>query len=193
MKKFFLTGFLALSFGLSASADLKIALVDTGKAFDAYYKTKDTAAKIAAKENTFKKEMQDLQIEYEQSQEEAQTLEMAAKDASLPSDVRKDKDSALAQKVQDLQSMERELKQMGQERAQEIRDQLLRDHQEIADEIMKAITDYAGPHGYDLILDRSAVSQRSITLFPFNAGGVVDITDEIIAKLNASAPPSQVP
>ncbi len=45
-----------------------------------------------------------------------------------------------------------------------------------------------GRPGYDLVLDKAegAISQTS--LLPYNSGRVVDLTQDIIAKLNASAP-----
>ncbi len=65
MKKLLVMGFLALAFGLPASADLKIAMVDSDKVFDAYYKTKDLATQIAAKKDKFEKDILDLQAEYQ--------------------------------------------------------------------------------------------------------------------------------
>lgn len=188
MKKLFLVGFLALSFGLPACADLKIALIDTGKAFDAYYKTQEMAAKIAAKKTTFEKDIHELQADYESANQEAQTLADAVKSPSTPLDVRKSKDAALAQKVQDLQLMDREIDQMRRSRSQEIRDELMRGHQQVADEMMKVITAYVSSHGYDLVLDKASGTTVTWTIFPYTSGQVADLTNEIIAKLNASAP-----
>jgi Skp family chaperone for outer membrane proteins len=188
MKKLFLAGFLALSFGLPASADLKIALIDTGKVFDAFYKTKDMAVQIAAKKVAYQKEIANLQAEYDNAEQEADNLEHAVKDTSLSTDVRKNNDAALARKVQDLQSMESELKQMRQTDSDEIKDKLVRSHQEISDQIMKIITDYVSTQGYDLVLDTSASSTAAPALFPYSSVKIIDLTTEIIAKMNALAP-----
>jgi Skp family chaperone for outer membrane proteins len=188
MKKLCLVGFLAFSFGLPACADLKIALIDTGKVFDAFYKTKDMAVQIAAKKVAYQKEIANLQAEYDNAEQEADNLEHAVKDTSLSTDVRKSNDAALARKVQDLQSMESELKQMRQTDSDELKDKLIRSHQEISDQIMKVITDYVSVQGYDLVLDTSASATAAPALFPYGSVKVIDLTTEIIAKMNALAP-----
>ena len=43
----------------------------------------------------------------------------------------------------------------------EIKDELVRRHKEIVDEITKIITDYSGPQGYDLVIDKSSASVAS--------------------------------
>jgi Skp family chaperone for outer membrane proteins len=183
MKKLLLLGLLALAFVLPAHADLKVALIDTSKAFDAFYKTKLVATRIAAKRATFEKEVEDLQAEYATSRQQAQELERAAGDTSLPITLRKSKDVALAQKVQELKSMDDEMEQMRKSRTQEMKDDLVRSHQEIADEILRVIVADVATRGYDLVLDNS-----SVMTFPYNSVKITDLTPEIIAKLNASAP-----
>ena len=189
MKKLLLAGFLALFCGLPASADLKVALIDTSKAFDAFYKTKETATRIAAKQAKFAKQIQELQEEYEEGRLEAQNLETTVKNTAASPDVRKSSDNALAQKVKDLQSMESELKEMDDSRTQEIRDDLYRSHQEISEEMMRVITAYVAAQGYDLVLDSSAAAGSS-SYFPYKSTNVTDVTAEVINRLNASAPPS---
>jgi Skp family chaperone for outer membrane proteins len=188
MKKLFLAAFLAFSLGLPACADLKVALVDTGQAFDAFYKTKDMATRIAAKQAKFAKDIQELEEEYESARMDARNLEATAKNTSISPDLRQSSDTALAQKVRDLQSMESEIDQMRRSRSQEIKDDLLRSHQEISDEIMRVITAYVTAEGYDLVLDKS-ISQPNMSSFPFYSGKVTDLTADIITRLNAAAPP----
>jgi Skp family chaperone for outer membrane proteins len=188
MKKVLLVGLLAISV-LPASADLKIALVDTGKAFDAYYKTKETATRIAAKEAGYKKEVQDLQVEDDRLRQEAQSLETSAKDVSLPEAARRSDDAALALKVQDIQTLDAEITHVQKDRTQDLRDELVRSHKEISEGIMRIITTYVGAQGYDLVLDISIVSEtKGLSAIQFNSPKIVDITPEIIARLNATAP-----
>ena len=187
MKKLLLLSILALSFSLPASADLKVALIDTSKAFDAYYKTRELATRIAEQEAKYGKEVQDLQAEYQAASQEAEGLAAAVKSDATPPDMKKLKDAALAEKVQDLESMEKEIQQMVTSRKQEIKDELLRSHVQISEDMMRIITAYVGPQGYDLVLDESATPGEA-SLFPFNSGHVVDLTNDVIARLNASAP-----
>jgi Skp family chaperone for outer membrane proteins len=191
MKKLILASFLALSLGgLPASADLKVAIVDTGKAFDAFYKTKDTATRIAAKQATFAKQIQELEEEYEDARVDAQNLETTVKNTAAPQAIRQSSDTALAEKVKDLQSMESEIDEMQKSRSQEIKDDLLRSHKEISDEIMRVITAFVSSQGYDLVLDKS-VATTGTSFFPYNSTNVTDLTNDIITRLNAGAPPSK--
>ena len=194
MKKLFLSGILAFSFGASGLADMKIGVVDMGKAFDVYYKTKDNAVRIAKEEVKFKKEIEDFRTEYVQSSSEADSLAAAAKDTSLPVATRKDKDFALAQKVQDLKSLENDIRQMSGERKDEVQDDLRRSHKEILEQISKVVSDYASKEGYDLVFDTSVDSdQWMVSRLPFRTAKVFDLTEQIIKKLNASAPPLIAP
>ena len=188
MKKFVLAAFLVVSLGLPASADLKVALVDTTKAFDAFHKTQEMAVRIAAKKASCEKEIRDLEDEYESSRQEAQGLANAVKDTSIMPSVRHSKGVAFSEKVQDLEALEKEIEQVRESRSQEIQDDLLRSHQEINEEMEEVITAYVSARGYDLVLDKSLVGEIELPLYPFNSTKIVDLTSVIIAKLNAKAP-----
>jgi Skp family chaperone for outer membrane proteins len=190
MKKFVLAGLLALSFSLPGRAELKVGLIDTAKAFDAFYKTQQEAVRIEAKRASYQKEIQDLQAQHRNLDQQAQKLNDEIKDASTPMDVRKNDDASLAQKVQDLQMLEKEMDQIRQTDTQEMRDELLRTHQEIFNQMMKIITAYVASKGYDLVLDKSSDADGPASLLFYGSAKVDDLTAEVIAQLNASAPAS---
>jgi Skp family chaperone for outer membrane proteins len=187
MKNLFLAIVLAVASGLPAVADLRVAVIDTSKAFDAYYRTKNMAVEIAAKKADFEKQLHAVQAEYDNANQEAQDLSNAVKDTSIAADVRKSKDAALAEKVQDLQSIEQDIDQKRREFSSEIHDELLRSHQEISDEIMRVITAYVSRLGYDVVFDSSPSANAGPPLFPYNSQEIVDLTPEIIARLNSTA------
>jgi Skp family chaperone for outer membrane proteins len=188
MKKLVLIGLLAFAFSLPGRADLKIALVDTGKAFDAFYKTQQAAVRIEAKRASYEKEVRDLQAQHITLDQEAQKLSDEIKDPSTPMDARKSDDASLAKKVQDLQMLEKEMDQVRQTDTQEMRDELTRSHQEISDEMMKVIVAYVTSKGYDLVLDKSSDPNGPASLIFYGTSRVDDLTSEIINQLNASAP-----
>jgi Skp family chaperone for outer membrane proteins len=170
MKKFLLLGILLLAPVSFASADLKVAVVDLSKAFDAYYKTKDAQARIKEKEEGYEKDVQDMKVDYDNMVQEAQKL----------------KDGV---NVQDLQNMERKLQETSTERNRELQDEIVRRHKEIVDEITKVVNDYSGPQGFDLVIDKSSSSSTGVPIVLYNSGKLVDITQDVISKLNAGAPP----
>jgi outer membrane protein len=188
MNKFLLLGLLCLAPFSLATADLKIAVVDLSKAFDQYYKTKDAQARIKEKEEGFQKDIQDMKVDYDHMVEEAQKLKDAANDPTLSATARDEKQKALQQKVQDLQNMERKLQETSNERNRELQDEIVRRHKEIVDEISKVVSDYSGPAGFDLVVDKSSSSTTGVPIVLYNSANLTDITGTIITKLNSTAP-----
>jgi Skp family chaperone for outer membrane proteins len=188
MKKLVVIGLVVFLSGLPARADLKIGVVDTGKAFDAFYKTQQMAVRIAAKRESYQKDLADLQAQHANLTGEAQKLDEEIKDPTTPMDVRKSKDVALAQKVQFLQALEHEIDQVRQTDTQQIRDELLLDHKEISEEIQGVISAYAAAQGYDIVLDETSDSTAPSPLYFQGSSRIDDLTKDIIAKLNANAP-----
>ena len=191
MNKFLLFCVLFLAPISFASADLKIAVIDLSKAFDSYYKTKDAQALLKQKQDGYQKEIQDLINDYERMGQEAQTLDKAANDPTLSASARADKTAALTAKKQDLVNLQNKIQEMKVERTREIQEELFRRHKEIVDEISKVISDYSGPQGYDLVIDKSSASAASgVSIVLYNSTKLLDITTDIIGILNKSAPPA---
>jgi len=190
MNKLLLLCLLVLAPVSMASADLKVAVIDLSKAFDAYYKTKDAQARLNEKITEAQKDMSDLTSEYEHMAEEAQKLHDAANDPTLSPAARADKASALQQKQQDLLALQNKVEETKQERERDIEEDKMRRHKEILDEITKVVNNYAAPQGFDLVMDKAGISANSGSpTILYNSSKLVDITDEVIRQLNASAPP----
>ena len=189
MNKLLLLCLLALTPVSMASADLKIAVIDLGKAFDAYYKTKEAEARIKEKEGAAQKDMTDLTTEFENMQEEAKHLYDASKDPTLSTAAQKEKATALQQKQQDLLTLQNKIHETKVEREREIQDEVMRSHKEILDEITKVVNDYSGPQGFDIVVDKSSASVSSgLPVILYNSNKLIDITEEIIRQLNLTAP-----
>jgi outer membrane protein len=175
-----------------ASADLKIATVDLSKCFDQYYKTKDAQAILKQKEDGFQRDVQDMKVDYDHMVEDAQKLKDAASDPTLSADARADKNKALQAKVQDLQNMERKLQETTQERNRELQDEIVRQHNDIVQEISKVVVDYSTPQAFDLVIDKSSSSATGVPILLYSSSKLTDITDAIISRLNAGAPASSL-
>jgi outer membrane protein len=174
-----------------ASADLKIAVVDLDKAFTQYYKTKEDNARLQEKKAGYQKEIQDLINDYQRMGGEAETLKKAADDQTLSAPARKDKSDALQAKTQDLMNLQNKIQEMKVERGRELEEDFMRQHQAIVGEISKVISDYSGPQGYDLVIDKSNASAASgVSIVLYNSSKLIDITTDIITILNKSAPAS---
>lgn len=173
-----------------ANADLKIAIVDLNKAFESYYKTKQGSDKLDEKATTYKKEIQDSMADFQRMQDEAKKLYDAANDPTLSQAARDDKKKALDAKNQDLMNMRNRIQEMDTERGNELKEEQFRMRKEIVDEITKVINDYSAPQGFDLVVDKSALSAASgAPILLYNSSKLIDITADIITKLNSTAPP----
>jgi outer membrane protein len=189
MKKFlFCTLLLFVPVSL-ASADLKIATVDLGKAFDSFYKTKEAAGHLKEKQDEAQKEIQDKVADYQRISDEVNKLDQESKDPTLSPEARAEKAKARDQRGADLQAAGRQIEQFKTERGNELKDEYVRRRKEIVDEITKDINDYSGPQGYDLVLDKSSASVTSgVPFVLYNSNKLTDITDAIVKVLNVGAP-----
>ncbi len=191
MNKLLLVGLLFLAPVSIASADLKIAVVDLSKAFDSYYKTKEGSALLNEKFAAFKKEDQQKKDDFQRSQDEAKALYDAANDPTLSAAARDDKKKAFDAKNQDLITMRNNIQEMETERSKELQEEQLRRRKDIVDAISKVVNDYAGPQGYDLVIDKGSLSVAGGTpIFLYNSSKLTDITTDIITILNKTAPAS---
>jgi Skp family chaperone for outer membrane proteins len=189
MKKLLLLSLLAFAPFSLANADLKIAVIDLGKAFDAYYKTKDASAKIDAKKAAYTKDIQDEVQEFQHMQDDAKKLYDRSNDATLSAQARSEASSALNQKKQDLMSMQGKIEEMKNEDSNAVKDEIFRRHKEIVDEITAVVNAYSAPQGFDLVIDKSSASAASgIPIILYTSSKLIDITPDVITKLNAGAP-----
>jgi len=189
MNKLLLLGLLAFAPVSLAHADLKIAVVDLGKIFDSYYKTKESNTRIQEKEAAYNKEIQDMITEFQHMQDDAKKLYDGANDATLSQQARQDKAAALKQKNQDLLNMSNKIQERKTEDGNALRDELLRRHKEIVDEISGVVSTYSAPQGFDLVIDKTSNSSASgAPLVLYTSSKLIDITADIITKLNAGAP-----
>lgn len=172
-----------------ASADLKVATVDLSKAFDGYYKTKEIQTSLKGKQDEAQKELQDKVADYQRIGDEVQKLDQQAKDPTLSAEARAEKAKARDQRGADLQAAQRQIEEFRTERSNELKDELIRRRKEVVDEITKVISDYSGPQGYDMVVDKSSASAASgVPIILYSSSKLPDITDAIIKQLNAGAP-----
>ena len=189
MNKLLLLCLLAFAPVSMASADVKIAVVDLSKAFDAYYVTKDAQSKLKEKQDGYQKELQGYISDYQHMGEEADALQKAAEDPTLSPAARQDKATALNIKKQDLMNLGNKIQERKVELKGELDEELFRRHKAIVEQISKVITDYSGPQGYDLVIDKSSASAASgVSIVLYNSSKLIDITADVITLLNKTAP-----
>jgi Skp family chaperone for outer membrane proteins len=189
MKKLLIFCLLALAPFSLAKADLKIAVIDLGRAFDQYYVTKDARAKLNDKHDQYQKELQDMISDYNHMGEEVEALIKASQDPTLSKDAQDAKAKAADDKKQEFLALQNKLQERKNELDKELNEEMLRRHKEILDQITQVIDNYSGPAGYDLVIDTSSVTPTSgVSIILYKSSRLIDITADIITLLNKSAP-----
>jgi Skp family chaperone for outer membrane proteins len=190
MKKLLIFCLLALAPSF-AKADLKIAVIDLGKTFDQYSVTGDARKKLNEKHDQYQKELQEMISDYNHMGEELEALIKASQDPTLSKDAQMAKAKAAEDKKQEFLALKNKLEERKNELDKELNDEMLRRHKEILDQITQVVNGYAGPAGYDLVIDTSSVTPTSgVSIILFHSSKLIDITADITKQLNASAPPA---
>jgi Skp family chaperone for outer membrane proteins len=188
MKKLLIFCLLALAPSF-AKADLKIAIIDLGQAFDKYTVTADARKKLNEKHDQYQKELQDMISDYNHMGEELEALMKASQDPTLSKDAQLAKEKAAEDKKQEFLALKNKLEERKSELDKELNDEMLRRHKEILDTITQVVDNYAGPAGYDLVIDTSSVTPTSgVSVFLYHSSKLIDITQDIITTLNKNAP-----
>jgi outer membrane protein len=179
----------SLIFVAGAAAQTKVATIDLRRVFDDYYKTKAADAKLKDEAGSLDKDRKVLTDQYQKLTEEYKKALDAANSMAVSVDERdKNKKSAEA-KLLEIRELEQNITQFDrtargnlEEKQRQLRDRIL-------EEIRAVVNQRAKSSGYALVIDSAAESVNRTPMVMFN-NGENDITDGVLAVLNAAAPPS---
>jgi Skp family chaperone for outer membrane proteins len=178
----------------AARAELKIAVVDVERTIGQYYKTKTQQDEVQTDREGLAKEIQGMQQrgiemvkEVEDIKKELRTLQ---EDTALTPEARKDKmgapTEALTRKMNQVREFGQKLDEFRNIEARKLQDKFMKLNREIVLEVTKGIQGYAEKNGYDLIFNQS--KENPAVSDVIYAKKFEDITDKVIASLNAGAP-----
>lgn len=171
----------------TALAQTKIATVDLRKLFDNYWKTKEATASIQAEASRLDRDDKDYKDKLTQGKTDYQNLLAQANDPAL-SDAERSKRKADAdaklKQLQESQTMIDQFERQAQTRLNEQRMQL---RQKVLTAIQSTISAKAKAAGYSMVIDTGAqsISPAPVVLY---SNGDNDLTDAVLAELNAGAP-----
>lgn len=172
----------ALAF--SASAQPKIATVDMQKVFKNYWKTKSAMASLDNREKELAKEMKDLNDSLDKAQTDYKQLVEQSSDPAISTEERDKRKQAAADKAKEINTTTTTIKQFQTQARSQLADESQRMSSNLRTEIQKAVADKARVAGYNLVLN----SADSETMSVVYSDGQLDITDAVLAQLNAGAP-----
>ena len=195
MKKFMQIGLLSVALaGFSFhgwAAEQRIATFNLRKAFDHYYKKKQSDAALQQEVADVEKERAQMVENGRRHEDEWRKLIDKANDQAVSADEREKSKQAASQKYAELESDKQsinEFDRMANARLTEKRN-IRRD--DIVKEIVGVVEAHAKAAGYTLVLDPSGESANMVPVVLYT-NGQDDLTDGIIKELNAAAPPGSL-
>jgi outer membrane protein len=179
---------LVCGWGACAShAQQKIAIISLKKAFDGYWKTKQADLQLKDRAGDFEKQHKDIVDNYQKSNEEYKKLLDSANDQAVSGEERDKRKKTAEGKLREIQGVEQQLRQFDSTARSTLQEQQRRMRDSILSEIQDEVKKKAKTAGFSLVIDTAAETINSTPVIVFNAGEN-DITDEILAVLNSTAP-----
>jgi outer membrane protein len=165
----------------------RIATVDLRKVFDKYWKKKQAEEALKERQADMEKEDKNMIEDYKKAKDEYQTLLTGANDSLLSQDERDKRKKAAEDKLKQLKELEDTITQYERQARTTITETSQRTRANLLTEIRNVVTSKSKAGGFALVIDIAAESSSAtpIVLFTNNEN---DITEDVIAQLNATAP-----
>jgi outer membrane protein len=180
---------LALVLGTTtASAQGRIATVDLKKLFDSYWKTKQADAALKERGFELEKEFKGMMEEYTKIKEDYKALSAAAADQAMSDGEREKKKKQAEEKLISIKDQEEAMQKFQATARSTVDEQRRRMRDNILGEVRKAVDGKAKVAGYTLVIDVAAETINSTPVVLYS-NGENDITDAVLAQINANAPP----
>jgi len=173
--------------GSSAAAQTKIATVDLRKLFDNYYKTKLAQAAIKERADQLDKDDKSMKDDLKKAGDDYQKLLQQANDQALSADERDRRKQSADDKLKQLQASKAAIDQFERQAQTTLGEQRQRMRENILVEIKAAVTTKAKTGGYTLVFDTAAETVNGTMAIVYTSGDN-DLTDPVLAQLNAGAP-----
>lgn len=170
----------AMSF--TAAAQTKLASVDLKKIFNGYWKTKQASAALENRQTELRKEMKEMAEGLDKAQTDYKQLLDQANDSVLSADERDKRKQSAAAKAKEIASTKSSLEQFQRQAEAQLSDENQRMRGNLLTDIQKAVADKAKLAGYTLVVN-AAIPDAFMYVSPS-----IDITEAVLAQLNAGAP-----
>ena len=167
---------------VSVHAETKIATVDMKKLFTNYWKRKSAEALLDTRKVELRKELKEMAEGLEKAQADYKKLLEQANDTAISADEREKRRQAATDKVKEMNSSKLALEQFQRQAESQLADQSQRMSSNIVGEIQKVVAEKAKAAGYTLVLNTTTVE---VVVYSDSS---VDISDAVLAQLNAGAP-----
>ena len=167
---------------VSASAQTKVASVDMRKLFNDYYKTKLAEDLLDKDKVTARKNLKEMADGIDKAQADYKQILDQSNDQAISADARDRLKQSAADKAQQINDSKAAFDKFQREVEASLADKSQRMTANLIGEIQKAVSDKAKLGGYSLVVN-SASNEAVIY-----AASETDISDSVLAELNAGAP-----
>lgn len=167
---------------ISAHAQSKVASVDMKKLFDNYYKTKLAEDLLDKDKADARKDLKDMADGIDKAQADYKQLLDQEDDQAISSDARDKLKQSAAAKADEINNSKASFEKYQRQVEATLADKSQRMSANLISEIQKAVTEKAKLGGYTLVVN-SANPEAVVYVNSDN-----DITDSVLAQLNAGAP-----
>jgi len=180
--------------GGSAWAQARLATVNLQKVFDKYWRTEQATATLKDRVADLAKAQKEMMDGWKKAKDDYQKLLEDANNQAVSAEERERRKSALEDKLRDIKATEDNITQFERQAAVTIGEQKARVRKNLLDDIKSAIDSKARAGGYTLVLDTGAQTYAADPSGPYYTPNVLycsgtnDLTDAVIAQLNAGAP-----
>ena len=165
----------------------RLATIDLRKVFDNYWKTKQADAALKDRAADIEKEHKSMLEDWKKAKDDYQTLLTEANNQTLSLDERDRRKKSAEDKFKQIKDSEDAITQYDRQARANLDEQRKRMRDRIVEEIRTTVNGKAKAAGYALVFDTAAesVNNTPVVLYSNNEN---DMTDAVLAQLNAGAP-----
>ncbi len=171
-------------------AQERLATVDLRKLFDNYWKRKEGDAAIKDRVATMEKENAEMLENYKKSKDEYNTLLASANDQAVSTEERDKRKKTAEEKLKQLTTVQESIMQYQKQAKETVEQQMRRMRENIISEIRNVVNAKAQAGGYSVVIDTAAETVNGTPVVLYSSGKDHDLTDAVLAQLNAAAPAS---
>jgi outer membrane protein len=175
----------------SSQAQTKIAVIDLKKVFENYWKRNVADAQLKERATDFEKVRKGFVEEFQKADEEYKKLMEGASDQAVSTDEREKRKTAAEKKLREINEIKQTLQLHDQNSRETLSTQMRRMRDKILGEIREVIDSKAKAGGFSLVVDTTGETPNQTPIVLYN-NGQNDLTEEVLAQLNAGAPAGAV-
>jgi Skp family chaperone for outer membrane proteins len=175
-----------------AQTQPRIGTIDVSTVFDSYYKKKQAETLLKDRKDELIKELKEIAAKIDKDTDAYNKALASAGDANISPDERDKRKSQAEDMLKKLKQSKEDLASSERSAQETIAGQQSRMVNRLVDDIRDVVSAKARTAGFSLVIDSSAVSAKGTPIVLFN-NKETDLTDTVLAQLNAGAPLDTTP